>query len=296
MSPQVTASDETLDVWLDNQHYQNLKLNTDETIAFINGKSVHVDVQNFSGFSLSKIAMGLVNQGSLDIESQINLVQPDDSYIYGDLVTRNGILLGVGREPIENLRVGAAIKGLYKYERYVNVDTVGLLEKALMPDAKLGSLLNEGKGFGVGFDLGLAWTLPGPFVNVIVGLAILDVGSTKYRGSPTPREDPQMVNVGVALKTEVDGQTFTETFDIVDAAFAQKQSVYNHLHMGLRWAYQNYFGVQVGINQGYPTAGIFGRYKVIEIGYARYGVELGSTPGQRPNLRHAAELKLGWVL
>lgn len=297
LSPQVQASDEALDIILENKNYKNIKLSPEETIRTYNKQNLDLAVQNFSGMVMNYLSFGIVNSAKSHIESEINLADPSNSFFLFDVATRNGIILGKSWQIFDSFRIGANLKGLYKVEKYLDMTAEEVVEN-LATNAEFKSLVKDGNGIGVGGDLGLLYTQETAFVDITYGLTVLDIADTKYRGGSgdQPRKDPQMINFGVALKTEIDKQTFTETIDIDDLAFAQKQSFFNRLHMGLRWDYRGYAGMQVGINQGYATAGIFLRYKIIGVEYARYGSELGKNPGDKSSLRHSVMLRLGWVL
>jgi hypothetical protein len=298
ISPQMEASDEVIDIYENQKNYNNLKIKSNDDIAKFLNKKLHLNVQNFTGASLKKIAFGIVNQGRLHFESEVNLLNPE-SYVYAETVLRNGVMFGVGHEVYENLRLGLTLKVLNKVEHHMDLDAITLAEHFATKDTKLKDLLISGTGTGAGVDFGALWSFPVNFVNVRLGLSVFNIGDLNYKGGGTavkPRKDPQVITVGSALETTIDRQTFTQTFDFVDLAMKQGQSIYNHIHVGLRWAYQNYFGAQVGINQGYATAGVFLRYKIVSFEYARYGVELGEKPGLSPDLRHAAQIQLGWNL
>ncbi len=297
LSPQIEASDEALDIVLENKDYKNIKLSPEDTIRTYNKKNLDLGVQNFSGMVLSHFTAGFVNSAKAHIESEINLADPTNSFFLFDLAIRNGIIMGRSWQIFDGLRIGTNIKGIYKVEKYLDMTAEEVVDN-IATNADFKDLVKEGNGFGLGADLGLLCSQETAFVDITYGLTILDIADTKYSGGSgsSPRKDLQMINFGVALKTEIDKQTFTETIDVFDLAFSQKQSFFNRLHMGLRWDYKGYAGMQVGINQGYPTAGFFLRYKVIGVEYARYGTELGKNPGDKSSLRHSAMIRIGWVL
>ncbi|MCP4481577.1 MAG: hypothetical protein GY817_01940 [bacterium] len=194
---------------------------------------------------------------------------------------------------------------------------VSFLEKksVLLLDEIDDPILQPGKGWGV--DVGLNYDLAD---NLKIGMMVSDIGATKidygkvddddltdnYDDSRSARSDliyPR-VNFGVAYKplkewfnvlfvpdvslaldfrdiTDEDGDG-----EIEDVAEFLKKT-----HMGAEFTWKFLSG-RIGLNSGYPTAGIGFYLWALKFDYAYYTDEKGMYPGDSPESFHMASVSL----
>ncbi len=152
-------------------------------------------------------------------------------------------------------------------------------------------------GFGLGADLGTVWS---PDKDFRVAMAILNIGDAGYF-QDTGSEPPviqQKVNVGVLKRFELFGghlDSFVDGQGIVNRGGVNLTRL---VHIGFEQGWCVYgkkvcdhdFGFLLGVNEGYGTAGFFADLFIARLELASYSVELGETPGQRPDQRFAVSL------
>jgi hypothetical protein len=297
-SPQLTVSEELSDFSRNPSKYTQLKLSAEEALEKYNRKNLNVDAQNFTGAVLDKLSYGFVNKAYADVTTDLNLLDLDHSLFNAETVAINGVIIGGSREIYDHLRLGVNVKALNKLDAYTKVTPHALIEQiAIRKDVEIKELLVTTRGNGVGYDVGMLWEIPGRFTDATVGVAVFDAGDTTFKGTEArPRPELQKVNIGTAVKTQIEGQTFTGTFDVNDVFYNDQTSIFNHIHMGLRCSYQTYVSVEVGLNQGYGTAGLLLHLKFLVLEYAKFTEELGKNPGDIPDIRDSIQARIGWTL
>ncbi|MEM1117168.1 MAG: hypothetical protein AAGJ11_11725, partial [Bacteroidota bacterium] len=236
-----------------------------------------VIVPAVAGFDVSKTPAGLVMPFDLSVgvsaafvqrritakSESVDALQPDGEKLY--------LLRG------NTLRFGAGL-----YARNVMVPGVDL-------GAEVTSL-----GAAVDYDLEASWDVSGS-EGAPDDMAEVEALQARFESRAT---DP-VVRVGAAYRLPtllVPGLSDTAvSVDYTTASTSEfDQSFQAGLRAGARATVLGVFGLQVGMSQGMPSAGVALKTKVARIEYATYGVEDGRLLGQLQRRNHVVQVRFGW--
>lgn len=155
----------------------------------------------------------------------------------------------------------------------------------------------EDQGIGYGLDLGSNFTIPLPFLELVVSGVWRDVGDTHYRSGPgigRPPRDEQEMALGLGAILDLPLLSIRPAMDFrylnrEDIQFLQK------INLGVEVALP-VFEFRAGFNQGYYSLGVGTNLGIIRLDLATYGVELGAYPGQKEDRRYLlqASFELGF--
>ncbi|MCX6130576.1 MAG: hypothetical protein NTX25_16135, partial [Proteobacteria bacterium] len=82
--------------------------------------------------------------------------------------------------------------------------------------------------------------------------------------------------------------------DFRDLSGHSEPNVYKRLHLGAELKIARVFGFEGGLNQGYPSAGLFLNLYVMRFDIGAYTEEVGNSAGIRPDQRLYFRLKAGF--
>ena len=71
-------------------------------------------------------------------------------------------------------------------------------------------------------------------------------------------------------------------------------SEFKRLHLGSELSVHDIFGITVGINQGYPTAGLYADIYLVRLDADTYTEEVGERVGTRPDTRYFIRIMVGF--
>ena len=255
-----------------------------EALRDLVGKPVHAGFDSFSGVILKNMAIGAVLSGNVNLyvykdanNSGVEAVKIDGS--------QNQVLsFGYADRVIsDNLQIGGTIKYLNRTQ--ISAD-VSIADIQAIKDFNLTNFQNQGSGLGA--DLGTTYITNWKW-NPKFALTIMDIGDTQlnFAKDKTVNGDPirQTINIGVAAKpdtTHFDSELF---FDIRDLEGRDEPVGWKRVHLGAsirRWQ----LGLNLGINQGFGTMGLFYEAKLLRIDIGSYGEEVGQRVGYRPSARY----------
>lgn len=155
-------------------------------------------------------------------------------------------------------------------------------------------------GRGVGFDAGFLFTPIRP-MEPTLGVSVMDIGGTHFvkMGSlndqgQTPSVRRPSVNTGVSLKPVQIGSMYVLTS--LDAHFLNQPVHFSHkLNLGLEFGYSDLLKIQMGLKEGYGTAGIQIDAGLLNLRLATYAVDHAPLVGSHEKLverRFAFQIKL----
>ena len=196
----------------------------------------------------------------------------------------------------ERLSVGASLKMRMQMgiDHSFTLQDLNLLSK----NDGLKDLLIAGRGFGV--DVGFLFTPMKP-MEPTLGVSLVDVGGTSFDeiGSfgkvsrPPPVRRPAF-NTGISLKPIQSGGMYLLT--AVDAHILNQPVHYSHkLNLGLEFGYSEIIKLQLGLKEGYGTAGFQFDVGLLNIRMVTYAVDHAPLVGSHDKLferRIALQLKL----
>ncbi len=252
------------------------------------GKPIDVAVDNFTGFTMNRFGLGLIASGRLNA---LIFKDPKASGIETlDIkATKNiGFVTGMGFT-YNRLQVGAGLKFINRWQAK---ETIAISSVDEIKDLKLSDISNSGNG--IGMDLGTIYTFNAPW-QPSIALTVLNIGDTRFKASKTDgiAIDPlyQTVNLGFGLHKDLASfGTLKAFFDISDLTKHEEDNKFKNLHMGLNYHPFRAIGINLGLNQGYGTAGIYFDSKLSRLDVGAYTEEVGSTLGSRPSQRYFARL------
>ncbi len=286
INPLVEASEDGYDLYKDIQDTDfDATSEVTQLIRDYMGDQLHARVALFPHFVMRRFAMGVLGQGSVNIEPR-NMAFPEvDVDGFGSVSGHVGLGFGFWDGM---LRVGAAGKYVKGY-RLQQVYTVADIASDGFED-QVKDDLNDGVGWGL--DAGVMFTAPVLFkptvATVVQNIGDVDLGDAG--------EIPQQINLGLSLSHEFWGMALTGAVDWVDvtADVGTDEDKYKRLHAGLELKLPWVLSLRGGLYQGYGSYGVTLDLWAIKVAYASYAEEIGSAAGVRADRRHVVQATLGW--
>lgn len=266
---------------------------TIDTVRDNVGKPNHVGVNNFTGIILRRAALGAIATSNVDL---LAYKSPLDGLevVEAKADQTAGMTFTLAEGFFKNqLLLGATGKYLMRGK--------GEVSAAASEADKVQETMDDqanfmGTGTGGGGDVGLMWILGGR-VNPSVGLVVNDVGDTKI----TPEEPTaldldvkQTVNLGFSVEPGTKYSKLRLLADYRDALGRTIENPRKKLHLGAELTVLNMIGMTGGLNQGYPTAGLYLDLYVLRFDFGFYSEELGDRVGTRPDTRYFMRIKAGF--
>lgn len=253
------------------------------------GTPGHVGLYNFSGVVGKSWAGGLLASSNASLLLYRN---PDLSSIetVETRIVRDVGPVGSYSLPLidKKLTVGTTVKFLHRTQTLVDLP---LLDVEDVKEFKLSSYTNSGNGFGV--DLGAIYQFAINPASVNLGVTFLNLGDTNFSESKSNDIQidtiKQTVNLGISAKYPGKYGTSTAHLDMQDLSKQVSESFAKRVHMGIDHNIGIY-GIGVGLNQGYPTAGVYleSRYARLDVGMS--SEEMGNFAGDRADPRYHIRL------
>jgi hypothetical protein len=302
LDPQITVSEDVLDGIRNPEKFSQLNVNAEQILGQFENHSVYLGAQDFAGGSFGDLTVGYVGGAYANVSLGLLDVNLDKSQVLLEAVTHHGVVVGHGREIWKNLYVGAGVKLLEKHDIYYPNGGFDLLLDLLQSyqnkekrTESLRSLLRDGKGLGIGADLGMIYKQPMKYIDMSYGLSLQDVGDTAYRGELV-RSDKQMVSVGTTMEATVNQQDVKASFDYIDLLNRNDQVWGKHALFGVEVSHKKLAGVSMGLHQGYPVAGAWVSLWVVTAEYSYTVSDVGDRLGEFPSYRQSVHVRLGWEL
>lgn len=191
------------------------------------------------------------------------------------------------------LSVGASLKTVLigGVDKEFSIDAIADIDDGV--DA-LENYVKSGYGFGV--DVGILFT-PVKFMEPTLGVSITDFGGTAFQelqavADAVGKAKPILpsVNVGLSLKpVKTSGFYLMTTMDM--HSINQPFSFSQKFNLGAEAGLGQIFKAQLGLHDGYYTAGMQFDVSVIKLRVVTYADEVGDFSGQQEDRRYALQLK-----
>lgn len=255
--------------------------------------------QNFSGIIFKRVSLGVMDRASGNAYEAIDTSKGISNVnIYA--ANRAGIYLTLAHD-FFNERLFIGINGKYIQKKEINLNLSVLEAESQLSNNSFSKIINNSlnQGSGVGADVGMIYVLDKESMTQI-GLVYRNIGMqyrwTTPEGSAAPTAEPTVVDVGVNTSAGTNKSKFIFAADFRDVANVQNAVVGKRIHLGLEYSFLDTFGLMGGLNQEYPTVGVFWHSKIIKIEGGMYTEEIGTSLGEYPSQRIFARIILGWLL
>jgi len=257
------------------------------------GKPQHLGLYNFSGIVFRRAALGAF------VSSQNNLLVYKSveagglEAIKANLAATGGLTFSVAESFFsDHLFLGTTGKYMRRGQAKAELS---ILDADKVNDMQSSDFY--GYGTGTGIDLGMMVRDDKAKMPWSFGLHIENVGDTSIasNSSTAPVDDlKQQVNLGVAIEPGTKFSRLKLLFDLRDVTNHDEGDNAMKTHFGAELSFGNIFGVMAGLNQGYPTGGIYADIRVLRFDMGAYTEEVGEYAGNRPDTRYFARLMMGF--
>jgi hypothetical protein len=258
------------------------------------GKPNHVGVTNFTGLILRRAALGVIASSHADLlaykapeEGGLEKVRASADESLGATFSLAESFLS------EHVLVGVTGKYLERGRGDMAVSTADAdqLEDKLKDK---GNFL--GTGTGGGADVGVMFKASGK-MNAALGVTVNDVGNTHVAPSEPTTLDldlKQTINVGASIEPGTKFSRLRLLADYRDVTGHVTTNPRKRTHVGAELGVLGAVGVTAGLNQGYPTAGLYVDLYVVRFDVGAYTEEVGDRVGTRPDTRYFFRLSAGF--
>lgn len=294
VSPEVELSNDTKD-FAHELSFQD----EDPTESFRSrlGKPQHLGISNFSGVILKRAAVGVF------VHSDTTAMMYRDHSSGASEAISAAAHLDIGlvyslAELFFDKTLQLGLTGKY-IARNQGAITANSAEANKLKQLKGEDVAGQGRGSGI--DLGLIYR-PKSKVPLMFGLTLQDIGNTRFKStggkSSSDGQSPlktlkQTLNLGFALEPSAHISTFGIYLDLRDVLGANTHGWAKRVHLGSEIAVLDNYGLTAGLNQGYPSAGLFVQLPFLRCDIGIYTEELGDKAGSRPDTRLFIKLEFG---
>lgn len=257
-----------------------------EALRDLVGKPAFVGFSNFTGALFKDTGIGLVNSASANFYVYKN---PENSGVESlnlNAKTDNGLTAGYSPTiPVDGLQVGVTAKLI---KRTVYLADISIADVTAVKEFKPARYSNN--GVGLGFDLGSIYKLADVPLKPQVGLTLQNLGDTSFsqakKTGPHVTAMPQTLNAGVGIFPELGVGKSSVFVDFRDLLNREESNVFKRFHLGGEFIYAATVGATIGINQGFPSAGILLTTHYFSADVGTYGEEVGVRIGERSSRRY----------
>lgn len=211
--------------------------------------------------------------------------------------TISGINLAYARPLGKDWVAGVNLRPAHRQKFYGQIAFADLLDFVDSDSVELSDMFTRQEGFVVGMDVGLIWQAGKNLRLGFVGENIGQAANTAEFKTPT---EPLAQRLGVGLDYRMDFKPWYWDWLVdvqnIDQAWAGELDPFRTLHLGteLGVSYLSRdtdFGLQLGINEGYVSSGLYVDLFFSRFNFAYYAVELGEYAGQRKDRRWAMTME-----
>jgi len=202
--------------------------------------------------------------------------------VWGQGEANTAVVLGFSK-PLTMLYPGLKVGVNLKYMQrrtaslfQIKATDLGNIDEIMQPiidDAK------ENKTTHFAVDLGTLWEVP--LISSEVGATLHDIGYGRNNS----------LDLGIAKRFYNDRVVLLA--DYIDFFNLNGENMFKKIHVGGELDL-SIISLRVGLNSGYPTAGVGINLKVFQIDAAYFSDELSDIPGTNEDKRGAVQLRLGW--
>ena len=283
LNPEVAISEDSLELYQDIQDVEGT--DTTQVINLLRkhvGKHQHVRTALFPHLYMHNFAVGVLGQGTLDLEVRNPAFPEVVSDVKLDIGGAVGGAVGFWER---KLQVGVAAKYV---QREGVKDTFQPAEIVVDFDP----FANRVKANDFAFDLGIKFNPSGP-LDPSLAVVVQNITDLDF---DTLGVIPQQLNIGVGIHPNfwiLDNRLVLEVDDVTKQV-GTDNDFYKRVHMGAEFKLPMILALRVGVNQGYYTAGATVDFWILKLAAATYAEEVGAFAGQRADRRYVAQLSLGF--
>ncbi|BBH52142.1 hypothetical protein [Fluviispira sanaruensis] len=255
--------------------------------------------QSLTGIIFKKVSLGVMDRINSNIYAGIDPTTGiPTANIYG--ANRAGVYFTLAHDFFDgHLLVG--INGKYIQKREVNLSISALDVDSEISNNSLKTMITNSLnvGSGVGADIGLLLVLHKES-STQLGITVRNLGM-QYRwtvpeGSKAPTSEPTVFDTGFKTTFGTKKSRVGIYADFRDISNTENTDIGKRIHLGAEYVLNNFFGIMTGLNQGYPTFGLFLNFKFIKIEGGMYTEEIGKITGSLPSERFFSRIVLGWLI
>lgn len=279
--------------------------NDPDTLKSFVGHNLHLGLSNYTGLVFRRAALGILVSGHTNILLAKSEEDRGVENLKGEVALNKVPHFALAQDFWnQKLLVGGTLKYVMRNEGRMTVSAIDSsdISNQLQSD----SIQKEMRG--VGLDLGLIYRFDK--IPWRLGLHAQNVGSTRLEvvdseegssegesqgeSSSPGRSLPQKINLGSAYEFRTKLSSMLFLLDFHDITGESELSTFKRLHLGGEMNVAKIFGFVGGLNQGYPTAGLYLNLYVLRMDIGVYAQEVGGAVGVRPDQRFYFRLMAGF--
>ena len=254
------------------------------------GEPVYASIDNFSGVLYESMAMGMINSGYANFFIFKDPDQGGIETVNLRAAQNNGLTYSYAHKIGENgLQIGITAKVI---KRTVYKANIAIADVDAVRNFEMGKYSNTGSG--IGFDFGAIYSFEDLPLTPQIGLTIQDIGDTSFSRSKSNgisvTRIPQTINLGLALLPVLPVGISTIYFDIRDLEGRGESNILKRNHLGIDYLFKQLIGINLGLNQGYYTSGVYLTTEYFRFDVGSYAEEVGARIGERPSRRYFVRL------
>lgn len=254
--------------------------------------------QNYTGIIFRKVGIGFLDRANANayegIDSNTGIPTAN---IYA--ANRSGVYLTLAHDFFSE-RLYLGMNGKFLQKKEINLSISALSAESQLSNGSLSTVINNNlnQGSGIGADIGTMLILNKEYYTQ-AGIVCRNIGM-QYRwvpdGNSPPTAEPTVLDIGLSSSFGTKKSKVTVAGDLRDLTNNQNAVLAKRIHLGIEYTLLDKFGITAGINQGYPTYGVFFKATVVKAETGMYTEEIGTRAGEYPSQRIFARIVVGWLL
>ena len=222
-------------------------------------------------------------------------------------ISDSGLFVGYSREVVENIYVGATLKGLFRVGGRRTFTVIDIAQNQNF-DLDFNDLGGGGAGFDA--DLGVTYELPrvpwdglARVSMVLNNVVATDFSIARFGGKAPPGLVRMLTLSGYARFPGVWAfDHFDVIFDLAEFGIggetdvdlgARRSNFFKHVNFGVEAPLTDWFSLRTGFRQGYWSAGLGLNMRFFKMDLATWQEELFSSAGRLGNRRFAVRFAFG---
>lgn len=289
-SPHIEISKSTKDLATELQVEDD---NQASKLRKIVGSPQHVGLYSLSAIVFRRAALGVLvsNQGNALVRKS-----PDHGgleTVGADFTANQGATFSLAERFGDWFHIGATGKYINRSQAEFEAN---IIDAQNLSELRDDDLLKQGSGFGT--DVGIMTRFADRHERKAfsLGVTAANLGDIELTPAKEGTEiDPvvQTFNVGVALSLGTRVSRFRLLADYRDITGAHEPNPYKRTHFGAEISVADMIGVTGGLNQGYPTGGLYFDFYLVRLDLGYYAEEAGDRVGSYPDERYYLRLLVG---
>lgn len=255
------------------------------------GKDMYTSAQFAPSLVMPNFGISLISNGQFQLLEQ-NVANPN--FALGYQIT-NGVQAAFGYSVLpkryrmkSDLRVGVAVKMLWRQGGYYDLGFLQLLQFTQDPQGQLHSMIGP-YSQGIGVDVGTQYLYTvNKNLTLSTALVMTDVGDTTF-SNPLDQPIKSNMTLGFAATYKLKRIKFIADFDYQH--ILQDMDTASKTHMGLEMQIP-FINLDCGMDQMQFTYGASFDIWILRISAASYAQQLDSYAGQNPEQRYALRIAL----